>query len=235
MALYRCVVVIPAYNEESTIERVVRMSLRHADVCVVDDASTDRTPDILARMEGIHCIRHPMNTHIARAILDGMQYAFEEGYDHCVTMDAGLSHDPDLLPRFRERSGFDLVIGYRQKKVNVPLYRKALSWGGNTLLNLALDPGGLLGGGAGLRDVTSGYRMYSKDAVGLLLGSGLQSRSFDFHLEALAHIYRKGMGITEIPITYTHTTSSLRWRVLRDALRTWSRIAFHPGSPGRAG
>jgi hypothetical protein len=73
--------------------------------------------------------------------------------------------------------------------------------------------------------------MYSRDAFSLLLRCDMQSRSFDFHLEALAYIYRKGMKITEIPITYVHTTSSLRWRVLRDALRTWYGIAVSRDVP----
>ncbi len=233
--MHRFLVVIPAYNEESTIAQVVRSSREHADVCVVDDASTDRTPQILAGLPGVHVIRHPKNTHIARAILDGMRYAFDEGYDYCITMDAGLSHDPALIPRFRDQAGADLVLGRREKKVDVPLYRKALSRTGNALLNLALNPRNLLGGGAGLRDVTSGYRMYSRDAVRLLLGCDMQSRSFDFHLEALAYVYRKGMRIAEIPITYLHTNSSLRWRVLRDAFRTWCRLAARRAVPETAG
>jgi dolichol-phosphate mannosyltransferase len=220
---HRYLVVIPAYNEEATIEQVVGLSRQYADVCVVDDASTDETPRILARL-GVQNIRHKKNTHIAGAILDGMRYAYEAGYDFCITMDAGLSHDPNALPQFMERTDADLVMGYRQRKVNVPFYRKALSFSGNTLINLALARRRLPWGGAGLRDVTSGYRMYSRNAVGMLLQSKIKSRTFDFHLESLAHVYRSGMKITEVPIVYVHSNSSLRWPVVKDALRTLWRI-----------
>jgi dolichol-phosphate mannosyltransferase len=220
----RYLVVIPAYNEEGTIAEVVRLSQQHADVCVVDDASTDHTPRILAGLEGVHCIRHQKNTHIPGALLDGMRYALEAGYDFCITLDAGLSHDPNAIPLFKAHNDVDLVIGYRQRKVNVPLYRKALSWGGNTLINLALNRRRLPWGGACLRDVTSGYRMYSREALGVLLRSKMRSRSFDFHLEALAYVNRSGMKIKEVPIVYVHSNSSLRWKVVGDALRTCWRL-----------
>jgi glycosyltransferase involved in cell wall biosynthesis len=50
----RALVIIPAYNEENNIEEVVRRSQAYADVCVVDDHSTDRTPAILDSIEGVH-------------------------------------------------------------------------------------------------------------------------------------------------------------------------------------
>ena len=229
---YRYIAVIPAYNEEATIEQVVRLSRRHADVCVVDDASSDQTGQIVSRMTGVHYIRHARNTHIPGAILDGMRYALEKGYDFCITLDAGMSHDPDSIPRFQEHSEADLVIGYRIKKVRVPLYRKVLSWGGNFVLNFALNIKKRPWKWRHLRDITSGYRMYSRNAFDFLLRSEMQSRSFDFHLEALANIHRAGMTITEVPIVYHYSNSSLRWRVVQDALRTYGRILFAKNLPG---
>ncbi|HEY7913595.1 MAG TPA: glycosyltransferase family 2 protein [Blastocatellia bacterium] len=221
---HKYLVVIPAYNEEETIEQVIRLSQPYADVCIVDDASTDATPQILARLNGVHTIRHQKNTHIAGAILDGMRYAVEAGYDFCITMDAGMSHDPKAIPDFKQQTSSDLVIGYRRKKMNVPFYRKALSLAGTTLINLALNRGRIFRRGPLLRDVTSGYRMYSRRALELLLRSDTKSRSFDFHLEALAFIYLNGMSVKEIPITYVHSNSSLRLKVVGHALQTWWRI-----------
>jgi cellulose synthase/poly-beta-1,6-N-acetylglucosamine synthase-like glycosyltransferase len=56
--------VIPAYNEEETIEEVVRISIKYADVCVINDYSWDTTPEILNRTDDIHVIHHKVNTHI---------------------------------------------------------------------------------------------------------------------------------------------------------------------------
>ncbi len=220
----RCIVVIPAYNEADTIEEVATRAARHADVCVVDDASSDETAEIAERLERVHCIRHPRNTHIAGAILDGFRYALERDYDACITMDAGLSHDPDAVPLFQARAEADLVIGYREQRIDVPWQRRALSAAGTALMNLGLAGRVLPWGGAGLRDCTSGYRLYSRRAVQMLLGSDLRSRAFDFHLEALARVFRGGLRIEEVPIAYRFSNSALRPRMVWEALRTCSRL-----------
>jgi len=220
----RTLVVIPAYNEAETIEEVVLRASRHADVCVVDDASRDGTGDIVRATGRAHCIRHTSNTHIAGGILDGFRYAVAEGYDFCVTMDAGLSHDPDVLPDFLARGDADLVLGYRAEREDVPLHRRALSSGANMLMNLALPGRFVPWGGAGLRDVTSGYRMYSRRAFSLLVDARMQSRTFDFHIESLAYVFRAGYRIDEIPIRYAYTNSSLRPAIVWDALKTCARI-----------
>lgn len=224
----RFLVVVPAYNEADTIEEVVRRSLEHADVCVVDDASTDDTPKLVEAIPGAHCIRHTKNTHIAGALLDGFRYGDQSGYDFCVTMDAGLSHDPAALPSFQSHTDADLVIGYRERRVGVPWYRTGLSRGANALMNLALQRRFVPWGGAGLKDVTSGYRMYSRAAVRLLLDAPLESRAFDFHIEALTYVFRAGMKIEEVPIEYEMSNSSLRPQIVIEALRTCARLWVSP-------
>ncbi len=220
----RVLVVVPAYNEADTIAEVAARSRRHADVCVVDDASTDDTARIVAGIEGVHCIRHAANTHIAGAIMDGLRYALDQGYDFCVTLDAGLSHDPDALPSFLAHTQADLVIGVREERVRVPVYRRGLSWVANHMINLALTERRLPWGGAGLRDCTSGYRMYSRRAVELLVRSPLRSRRFDFHIEALVYVFRSGMRVEEVPITYRFSNSSLGPGIVGEALGTCLRL-----------
>ena len=229
----RVLVVIPAYNEQDTIEQVVRASQQFADVCVVDDASRDRTPQILAAIPGVRTIRHQANTHIPGAIRDGMRLAAEQGYDFCITMDAGMSHDPQAIPQFLAHADADLVIGYRETRVNVPWYRRLLSWVGTRLINFALSPRLALWGGR--RDLTSGYRMYSRRAFESLIDTPMVSRSFDFHLEAAALIYRRGMRISEVPITYVFSNSSLRWKVVAQAMRTWWYLCRRRGATADSG
>ena len=55
-------------------------------------------------------------------------------------------------------------------------------------------------------------------------GARLRSRAFDFHIEALAHVFRAGLPIAEVPITYRYTNSSLRAPIVWEALRTWGRL-----------
>lgn len=222
MAQPRFLVIIPCYNEEETIEQVVRGALRHTDVLVVDDASKDRTPQILAGIEGVRVLRHEKNTHIAGVVLDGMRYALANGYDYVIAMDAGLSHEPDELPRFMQCEPADLVFGARDvsKIEGVPWYRRLLSRGGNFLMNSVLYDK-RRNGPKRLRDSTSSYRRYSRHAMEILTTAKLRSRAFDFMLESLAVLSRAGCSIREVPISYRFTNSSLNWRVVREALRMW--------------
>ncbi len=217
-------VVVPAYNEAETIEEVITRSLPHADVCIVDDCSSDDTAVLAEAIPGTHVLRHEQNTHIAGALLDGFRYASACGYEHCISMDAGLSHDPDAIPDFHARREADLVVGIRTEKLDAPWYRHALSWGARTLTNLALERRFVPWGGAGLRDTTSGYRMYSKRAYELLLAAPMRSQSFDFHLEALAYVFRAGFRIEEVEIAYQFSNSSLQTGIVVEALKTCGRL-----------
>jgi len=223
----RLLVVVPAYNEAETIQEVARRASRHADVCVVDDASTDGTAELLAGLPRVSVLRHARNTHIAGAILDGFRHARAHAYEQCITMDAGLSHDPEAIPAFQARADADLVVGYRARREGVPWHRIALSEAANWLVNLALERRVVPWGGAGLRDCTSGFRLYSRRAYELLLEAPLRCRAFDFHVEALAHLYRAGLRIAEVPISYRFTNSSLRREIVVEALRTCGRLWVH--------
>jgi dolichol-phosphate mannosyltransferase len=228
MTRARTLVVIPVHNEAASIDNVVRRAMRHAPVCVVDDASTDETPAILARLEGVHVIRHQQNCNYAGAILTGMRYGVTNAYDYVVTMDAGLSHDPDEIPRFLRAGDADFVIGVRSAAHDwqVPAYRKVLSKAGTMLMRLAL----WRRGGRSLQDCTSGYRRYSRVALTLLTETPLHGRSFDFVLETAALLSWSGVSISEVPISYRYTNSYLNLRAVWRALRMWATLFFrhHP-------
>ena len=219
---FKPIVLIPAYNEADNIAAVVTRTLPITDVCVIDDGSTDDTAAMVAAIDGVHLIRHDRNTHIAQALLDGMRYAHDAGYSHCVTMDAGLSHDPSELPAFLAHADTGLVIGRRKRSIGTPLHRRVLSACGNALINVSLRQ--RCASRQTLTDTTSGYRMYARAAVALLLAAPMKSRSFDFHLEALTYVYRAGLTIREVPITYRFSNSSLRPRVVGEALTTLTRL-----------
>ena len=244
----RTLIIIPAYNEESTIEEVVRGASEYCDVCVVDDASKDRTPEILANLKSefqgrktgtLHIIRHESNTHIPGGIQDGMRYAWEQDYDYVITMDAGMSHLPSDLPLFLDAGDQDLVIGRRHQTENVPLYRKLISWKAARVMNYCLSDGLFDLKGPGIQDCTSGYRRYSKKIYSIIAGAELESRAFDFHMESLYLAVRNGASFKEVPITYKFSTSSFNRKVLLQAMvfaRHLYRKKLHmeePHEPGR--
>lgn len=220
----KTLVVIPAYNEEKTIQDVVERAAYFADVCVVNDASTDGTAEIVESIPDVKCISHKTNTHIPQTILDGMKYAYENDYDYVITMDAGLSHSPEEIPRFISAKDSDLVLGIRTTKTEVPLFRKVLSRAATVLLNRALRPIGSGLPSARFHDVTSGYRRYSRNAIELLINKKMKAKSFDFITEALMIIFRNGLSITEVPISYNFSTSSLNSKVVMHSLRMFMEI-----------
>jgi dolichol-phosphate mannosyltransferase len=221
-----CITVIPAYNEEESILHVVEAAKRYTDVCVVDDCSSDFTPEILNRISGIHVIRHTRNTHIPGCLRDGMRYAVERRYRYAIFMDAGLSHNPDEIPMFMKHAPADLLIGCRTMKVHTPLFRDLLSKVGNFVYNSCLDfPRSMFG--RYYRDLTSGFRRYSYRAMKLLLAEDMQSKSFDVMIESAYRIYKKGMTISEIPISYRFSNTSLNARVIQNCLCMCFKLLFH--------
>ena len=198
-----------------------------SDVCVVDDHSTDKTAQILKDIPGIHVITHKVNTHIPGAVIDGMKYAVVQDYPYAITMDAGLSHNPDEIPRFLDVPDCDLIIGMRTQKIKTPLYRKILSFFGNFIYNISLDFPRTLFKKKYYRDITSGFRRYSKKAMKSIIKGPIESRSFDFLVESTAIIYRNRLTIDEVPITYRSSNSSLKLKVIKDSLLMCLSLIFH--------
>ena len=215
---------IPAYNEAANIAEVAARAAAHAPVLVVNDGSTDRTGEIAAAVPNTAVITHARNTHIPDAIRDGFRYALQQGYDYAITMDAGMSHDPNLIASLMAQPDADLVLSYRPRPKNVPLYRRALSRAAAHLVNAAIRTPRWQVWKPGFRDVTSGYRRYSRRAMQAIVDAPMVCKSFDFHLEALAVVSYRGLTIREFPITYVFSNSSLTRKVVAQAFRTWVRL-----------
>jgi len=112
------VVIIPAYNEAASVGRVVaqvRAVLPAADVCVIDDGSSDAT-GAAATAAGAITLHHPYNLGIGTAVQTGFLYAYRRGYDVAIRVDADGQHPPDLLPallRALDDNGADMIVGSR--------------------------------------------------------------------------------------------------------------------------
>jgi len=221
-------IIIPAYNEEDTIEELVIRAKKFADVCVINDNSNDATPEILGRFPDIHVIHHEKNTHIPGGLLDGMRYAVSKGYAYGIAIDAGLSHNPDEIPRFIDHPHSDLAIGTRIEKTNTPLFRKALSFVGNIIYNSCLEFPVSIFKRKYYKDISSGYRRYSNKAMALILSKQTESKAFDMLFETVMYIYRNRLTISEVPISYDFSNSSLNPNVVKDCLRMCIRVICKP-------
>jgi glycosyltransferase involved in cell wall biosynthesis len=129
----RVMALIPAYNEEETISRVVaevRHILPQADIVVIDDCSTDRTSEI-AQAAGASVVRIPSNLGIGGAVQTGLKFARNYNYDIVIRLDGDGQHDPQDIPALFSavKSGkADAVFGSRfmgkDSTMTIPISRR---------------------------------------------------------------------------------------------------------------
>jgi glycosyltransferase involved in cell wall biosynthesis len=193
----RGLIVIPAYNEERNIAKVLR-AIRACgypdDVVVVNDGSVDGTLGVV-RAEGGRAICHPVNLGYVRALFTGIRFALERGYDYLVFLDGDGQHDPkqvaDLKACALAQGGPDVVIGSRFVKdtgYDAPLGRKL-----GMLLFSWLTA---LIGGRRIYDTTCGFKLIKRPALQIL------SRQIfgDFHSEMIIFCLIAGLRVEEVPV-----------------------------------
>jgi glycosyltransferase involved in cell wall biosynthesis len=193
LAAVRRVAIVPAFNEERNVGRVLD-ELRELDpgleVVVVSDGSTDRTVEV-ALARGAHVIRLPFNLGIGGAVQTGFRFAWEEGYELAVRLDGDGQHDPAEIPRFlaawAERP--DLVVGRRNYRAMPPARRLS-----NELGRLAFS----WAVGREIPDNQSGYRLVSRRLAEATLAS--DEPGFAFEVEQITSCIRMGGTIAWVPI-----------------------------------
>ena len=113
----RIAVLVPAFNESQSIERVVRNindSNPQVDVIVINDGSADDTA-ALAEKAGATVLSLPVNLGYGAALQTGYKYALMHDYGYTVQIDGDGQHDPKFIPEMisKLRNGTDVVIGSR--------------------------------------------------------------------------------------------------------------------------
>jgi glycosyltransferase involved in cell wall biosynthesis len=197
-------VVLPALNEAESIGRVVAEVRHHqpgADVLVVDDGSVDRTAEV-ARSAGARVMSLPFNLGVGGAMRAAYRFAFEEGYDCVVQVDADGQHDPSDIARLHAAlRDADVVIGARFAGVGDYVVRGPRRW---AMRLLAATLSRLVG--TPLTDPTSGFRMVNGRALSLF--------AFDFPeeylgdtVEALVLASRARLRIAQVPVAMRERTA----------------------------
>lgn len=159
----KILIIIPAYNEEQNIERVVDELIEHYpqyDYLVVNDCSTDSTEDILKK-RGYNYISLPVNLGIGGAVQSGYLYATQNDYDIAIQLDGDGQHNPAYIEKLIEpivNDEADMVIGSRfidKKGFQTSLLRRF----GIRLIRLIIK----ICCGVKATDTTSGFRATSKE------------------------------------------------------------------------
>jgi glycosyltransferase involved in cell wall biosynthesis len=185
------IALIPAHNEAERITPVIRGTLAHLPVLVVDDGSSDSTSQT-ARDAGANVLRHEPNQGKGAALKAGFRRALELGCRAVITLDADGQHDPAEIPAFLaayEANQPDLVIGARDFS-RMPFSRRFANTTGRVLFSWAL--------GRAVRDNQSGYRLISRR----LMESALESQlgGFEFEVDMIVICVQRGYPIETVPI-----------------------------------
>lgn len=230
-------IVVPTYNERQNLPRLVAAIAQDVpwpyEIIVVDDSSPDGTADLardLAKTHPVRLLSRPAKSGLGSAYRDG--FALAEG-DVIFEMDADLSHDPRHIPALVQAvlEGADISIGSRYvdggRVVGWSTYRKLVSGVGNLLARISLT--------VGVRDVTSGFRCYSRAAAGVVQEA--KSDGYAFQVEALHLAKGRGLRLAEVPITFENRTvgkSKLGPGEFACFLKTLARLRVSPASGPRA-
>ena len=195
----RLLAIVPAYNEEGMIGRVVRDIERHApdfNVLVVDDGSLDATV-ARAEAEGATVLRHPFNLGIGGAMQSGYKYALAHGYDVAVQVDGDGQHKPEYLPEMLDalQTGgkeADMVYGTRFRGdpgYKVPLGRRL----GNLIFSVVLSAITR----QKITDPTSGFRMVNRRGIELFA----RDYPHDYpEVEAILMLHNNRLRIHEVQV-----------------------------------
>ena len=239
----RALVIVPTYNERDNLPVIAQELLAIPDVhlMIVDDRSPDGTggvADALAAIESgrVRVVHRSGPRGLGRSYIDGMQQALLHTDAPVICqMDADLSHLPSDLPRLLDATRqADLVIGSRYVRggtvVNWPRQRVWLSTFANLYVRSLT--------GIPVRDVTSGFRCWRREALQRIPLARLRSDGYAFQVEMTWQARAAGARIAEVPITFVERRqgqSKLSGRVIAESVALPLRLAARrlPGYRGR--
>lgn len=194
----KIIFVIPAYNEEENIKKVleeIKRDAAFADIVVVNDGSKDDTSSIV-KEENITCIDMIYNVGYAMAVQTGIKYAYQNDYDYVIQFDADGQHiAKEAVKLFEEakKSNYDIVIGSRYLKDTgypCPFFRRLGTKMFEGLIKLFRH--------VKIADPLSGFQCLNKEVIKLYSQKGGYPEYPDANL--IIEMLYKGYKIKEVPV-----------------------------------
>lgn len=236
----KALIFIPTYNERENVENMARQLISlglDADLHFMDDGSPDGTGEILDRLAGefarLSVTHRSGKSGIGSAHLEGIRYAYHNGYEQLITMDCDFTHTPAEVLRLIENSdGYDVTVGSRYMRPNsLPgwnVLRKSLTGFGHVLTKYVL----------GVQvDATGGLRAYDLRRIPKELFDLVRARGYAFFFESMFILVRNGFSVKEFPIELPARTYGSSKMTAREAWRSGSRLlklrAISTASPER--
>lgn len=214
----KAVVILPCYNEEKDIEKLVDKWVKLCDeyaqkgydlsIFCINDCSTDNTKEVVNALcakypTRVNLIDHQVNKGLGGVLRTGFEM-FKSQYsngDICILMDGDDTHDPIYsIPMLDKIGQYDCIIASRycdsSKTQGVPGVRLFMSWGAKMYYTLMLNV-------KNVKDYTCGYRMYTYEIIEKAINSYgdnfVEKRSFACMMEVLYKLSKIGCRFTEVP------------------------------------
>ena len=189
----KCLVIIPAYNEEENIVRVVenlKNNYPMYDYIVINDGSSDSTAKI-CRKNGYELVDLPVNLGLAGAFQTGLKYAYRNGYDYAIQFDADGQHRPEFIAPMLDKiqEGYDIVIASRFVTEKKPHSLRML---GSNLISMAMK----LTTGRRVKDPTSGMRMFNKK----MIAEFALNMNYGPEPDTVSYLLKQGATIAEVQV-----------------------------------
>ena len=217
MKISEVAIILPAYNEEKTLEALLQELCNMSyQTIVVDDGSSDTTTQI-AHRHATYTLQHKVNLGKGAAMKTGAHFAFHHlGKDAVIFLDADGQHAIAELHQFQQAlaDGHDLVFGVRQLSQDMPRARVI----GNRLLSHVTK----LTFGKYVPDILSGYKAISKRAFPKVQW---KANGYEVELEITVRALQKQLNIHAVPIS-TRYFDLERGMSFLDSLKLMAKLFF---------
>ena len=202
----RHLLAIPVFNEERSVHRVIEQAKRYCrHILVIDDGSTDRTPEALQRHDTIHVITHPDNQGYGKSLGDAFQFARRHAYKWLITMDCDEQHEASCIPRFltaMARDDADVISGTRypigrEVDVSVPADRREINRQITAMLNQRLD-----------LDITDAFCGFKAYRVAALRHINITVPGYAMPMQLWVQVARANLRVRELPVRLIYNDPS---------------------------
>jgi len=198
-------IVIPAYNEQQTIEQVIKgVQKICSNIVVVDDCSSDNTRKTVKNL-GVTVLHHIVNRGQGASLQTGFAYALKKGADRIITFDADGQHEPAYIEKFLKlmnEQKVDVVLGSRflDTKINKMPLRKRIVRKLGALHQWFFS-------GLRVTDSQCGLRALNRKAAEAIV---IRQDRMSHSSEILDQIARQKLKYIEVPVRIKDTAYSLK-------------------------
>ena len=218
------IVIFPTYNEKLNIVEIINNVLSEGfEVLVIDDNSPDKTYELVESSflsnKKVNLIKRKEKMGLGSAYREGFAWAIKKNYDYIIEMDADFSHKiQDLVRLNKSKDKNKLIIGSRYipngEIVGWDFKRKLLSKYANRFAKFITK--------SSVNDLTSGFRIYSRNILENIDFSSTKSNGYAFQIEMTLIVATQGFIIEEVPISFEERRfgkSKLDFKIIQEALK----------------